>query len=128
MDKTARILIVDDDVDTVEAMRTLLESRSYEVIAAYDGEQGLEKARSEFPDIVLLDIMMTTIDQGFHVGHAIKNDPDLSDIKVIILTGLTEKTGFRFAPDTEWLPADDYLEKPIDPDELLKRIGKLLST
>ena len=128
MKKTAKILIVDDDRDAVEVIQTLLEAGPYEVIVAYDGEQGLEKARSESPDIVLLDVMMKTVDQGFHVCHAIKHDPNLSDTKVIILTGLTEKTGFRFSPDKDWLPADDYIDKPMNPNDLLRRIEKLLNT
>lgn len=129
MHQNPRILIVEDDPDVVEALKVVLESRSYEVLAATSGMKGLSLARSGEPDLVILDIMMETKDKGIQICHTIRNDPDLSHIPILVLTAVRQSTGFAFSPDTDedWLPADDYVEKPFIPDDLLARVRKLLA-
>jgi len=123
----AKILLVDDDPDFVEATRTVLESVPYEVIVAYDGDEGLVKVKEEQPDLILLDIIMPTQD-GFHVCEKLKSDPDLWHIPVIMLTSLSQQisqTTYSLQ-DGMMLEADDFIDKPVRPQELLARIARLL--
>jgi CheY-like chemotaxis protein len=123
----ARILLIDDDHDFIEATRTVLESVPYEVIVAYDGDEGLEKVQEERPDLVLLDIIMPTQD-GFHVCEKLKSDPELWHIPVIMLTSLSQRisdTAFS-VQDGMMLEADDFIDKPVRPTELLARVARLL--
>lgn len=122
-----RILLVDDDPDFVDATRTVLESVPYEVIVAYDGDEGLVKVQEERPDLILLDIIMPTKD-GFHVCEKLKNDPELWSIPVIMLTSLGQHIGETTysVQDGMMLEADDFIDKPVRPQELLARIERLL--
>ena len=128
MNQKARILIVDDDPAFVEATTAILKSGSYKVEAAYDKEQAMEKIKKGKPDLVLLDVMMQRLDDGFTMCYKLKHDPELKQIPVLMITGITEKTGFKFSPQTdgEYLEADDYVDKPIKADHLLKRVRSLL--
>lgn len=126
MTKRTRILLVDDDWDFVEATRMLLETR-YDVLVAYEGDEGLQKAREERPDLIILDIIMPTKD-GFLVCEELKKDSQLSRIPVLLLTAFSAKmaettTSLAQALTTE---ADDYVEKPVSPEELFRRVEKLL--
>ena len=128
MIKEAKILIVDDDPAFVEATTAILKSGSYKVNAAYDKEEAMEKIKKEEPDLVLLDVMMQRLDDGFTLCYKLKHDPELKKIPVLMITGVTKKTGFKFSPQTdgEYLEADDYVDKPIKAADLLKRVEKLL--
>lgn len=124
----AKILIIDDDADIVESMRVVLESKNYDVISASSGQEGLDKAKQENPDLIILDVMMPNMD-GFEMSRAIKGDPEHKNIPILMLTAIKEKSGLDFkkeAGDTTWLPVDDYCEKPLDPQELIAKIEKLL--
>jgi CheY-like chemotaxis protein len=127
MEKKAKILLVDDDIDFVEATKTILESKPYEVIVAYEGDEGLRKAREEKPDLVLLDIIMPVTD-GFTAAEQFKKDHQLSKIPVIILTSYAEMKGQTSIPVSRGyqLEAEDYVSKPISPQELLNRVEKYL--
>ena len=123
----AKILLVDDDPDFVEATRTVLESVPYDVVVAYDGDEGLVKVKEERPDLVLLDIIMPTQD-GFHVCEKLKSDPELWHIPVIMLTSLSQHisdTAYSMQ-DGMMLEADDFIDKPVRPAELLARVARLL--
>ncbi len=127
MTKTAKILLIDDDVDFVEATRTVLESKPYEVIVACEGNEGLQKARKENPDLIILDIIMPVKD-GFITAEQLKKDPELSKIPVLMLTSFAAKgsessiaVGGGLTLETE-----DYIDKPISPEELLSRVEKHL--
>lgn len=123
----AKILLVDDDPDFVEATRIVLESAPFEVSAAYDGDEALRKVREVNPDLIILDIIMPE-QHGFKVCEALKSDPDLSKIPVIMLTSLSQQMGetaFSLR-DGMMLEADDYVDKPVTPEELLRRVRKLL--
>lgn len=125
---TKKILIIDDDIDLVEAMRLTLESADFEVIDAQDGKKGLEKVSTNSPDLVILDVMMGTQDEGFHVAYQIRNNAETSDIPLIMLTAVGQETGFSFdkEKDEEFLPVNEFLEKPIDPDTLIELVKKNL--
>lgn len=124
----AKILIIDDDADIVESMRVVLESKNYDVVSASSGQEGLDKAKQENPDLIILDVMMPNMD-GFEMSRAIKGDPEHKNIPILMLTAIKEKSGLDFkkeAGDTTWLPVDDYCEKPLDSQELIAKIEKLL--
>jgi two-component system alkaline phosphatase synthesis response regulator PhoP len=123
-----RILIIDDDPDLVEAVSMLLENEGMEPLAAYGGVEGLEVARAQNPDLIILDVMMEDKD-GFEVAKEISKDPKLANIRVIMLTAVAEH-----AMDTSYAPhgaiksleADEWFDKPVDPAALVKRIKELL--
>ena len=119
-----KIIIIDDDIDLVEAMRITLESADFEVIDAQDGIKGLEKIRAENPDLIILDVMMGAQDEGFFVAYEIRKDPSIADIPIIMLTAVGQETGFKFnkEKDEEFLPVNEFLEKPVDPDNLVELV------
>ena len=127
MEKRAKILLVDDDVDFVEATKTVLESKPYEVIVAYEGDEALRKAREENPDLIILDIIMPVKD-GFTAAEQLKKDPELGKIPVIMLTSFSSRGQQTSIPASRGLTldADDYVEKPVAPEELLVRVDKYL--
>ncbi len=127
MDKQVRILVIDDDPLFVEATKTILESKDYQVLTASDGDIGLQKVREEKPDLVLLDIIMPTQD-GFSVCEEIKKDPQLADIPVVMLTSFAQKKGETDIPVSAGLEleAEGYIDKPVEPEELLRYVGKML--
>jgi DNA-binding response OmpR family regulator len=127
VERTARILIVDDDPDFVAATKKVLESKPYEVLVAYDGDEGLQKTREEKPDLIILDIIMPRED-GFRVCEEIKGDPQLAEIPVIILTSLSQRWGETVFSVTQGLTreAEDYIDKPVAPAELLRRVEERL--
>ena len=128
MSRKRKILVVDDDPDIVDASRAILESAGYEVDSAANGTEALEKVRSGAPDLVLLDIMMDRETEGFHVSYELKEDEETKDIPIIVLTAIGQKSGFSFSPeqDGDYLPVEDYIEKPLEPEVLLEKIGALL--
>lgn len=127
MERKAKILVVDDDPDFVAATRVVLESKPYEVIVAYDGDEGLKKAREERPDLIILDVIMPMKD-GFMVCQQLKKDPQLSSIPVLMLTAFAEKFGETSVSLSQGLTleAEDFIDKPVTPAELLLRVERLL--
>lgn len=123
----AKILVVDDEPDMVEMIKTALESASHRVVAAYNGQEGIEKARKEKPDAIILDIMMPVKD-GFIACKELKEDPLCKNIPVLILSAMNEHFAHtRYAKSMGLeLDAEDYIDKPIDPKLLLARVDKLL--
>ena len=127
MIKKPRILLIDDDLDFVEATKTVLESKPYEVIVAYDGDDGLRKAKEKNPDLIILDVIMPVKD-GFATAAQLKKDPELSKIPVLVLTSFAERGGESTVAVSGGLTleTEDYIDKPIRPDELLSRVEKYL--
>ena len=127
MEKKAKILLVDDDLDFVESTKTVLESKPYEVIVAYEGDEGLRKAREEDPDLILLDIIMPVKD-GFTAAEQLKKDPQLSKIPVLMLTSFSQRVGETPLSISRGftLEAEDYIEKPVTPENLLMSIDRYL--
>ena len=130
MPTQAKVLVVDDDPDLVESVKTVLESKSYQVVVAYNGEDGLQKVVDEKPDLIILDVIMPGKD-GFTVCKELKENPHyyfFSKIPVLLLTvfpgGMEEtKVPLSVGMTTE---AEDYIQKPFKPDELLERAEALL--
>lgn len=131
MAKGADILIIDDDRDLVESIRIVLESRKYGVRTAHNGKDGFKQVQEKAPDLILLDVMMATDTEGFSLAYKLRNNPAYKDIPIIMVTGFTKKmaeTGpekFQHIMGENW-PVTQFLEKPIDPEELLSVIEKVL--
>lgn len=121
-----KILIVDDDADLVEAVSTLLSSKGYQVVTALSGQEGYEKAKSEKPDLMFLDVMMAHKSEGFDIARNMKKSDDTKDIPVVIITGIRKEMNlpFGFEPDGDWLPVKAVLEKPVKPEALLKVVAE----
>jgi len=127
MEKKGKILLVDDDVDFVESTKIILESKPYEVIVAYEGDEGLRKAREENPDLIILDVIMPVKD-GFTAAEQLKKDPQLSKIPVIMLTAFAAMGGETSIPVSRGftLETEDYIDKPISPEALLAKVEKYI--
>jgi len=119
-----KVLIIDDDIDLVEAMRITLEGAGLLVIDAQDGQKGLDKIKKEKPDLIILDVMMGTQDEGFHIAYSLRNDPLTADLPIIMLTAIGQETGFAFnkEKDGDFLPVNEFIEKPINPDKLIETV------
>jgi CheY-like chemotaxis protein len=133
MDKP-KILIIDDDLDAVELIRITLEANNYDVFSAGNGTEGLKLVKEIRPDLIILDVMMDTATEGFQVSYQLRSkDPkseyrEFSHTPIIMMTGISQKMHMKFSPeqDGDYLPVDEFLEKPVRVDPLLEKIKKLL--
>jgi len=123
-----KILIVDDDADFVEATKNVLKSSGYDVEWAQNGKEAFEKLKAAKPDLILLDVMMTTKDEGFDVSRKLAGDEALKNIPIIMITGIRKEMQlpFGFETDSNWLPVKTVLEKPVKPLKLIDEIKNLL--
>jgi CheY-like chemotaxis protein len=123
-----KVLVIDDDSDFVESILNLLEARGYAVASASNGKEGVQKAKSEKPDLILLDVMMTTKDEGFNVARELHGIEGLTKTPVIMVTGVRKEMNlpFGFEPDETWLPVKQILEKPVKPEVLLNAVADAL--
>jgi CheY-like chemotaxis protein len=128
----AKILLVDDDPDLIEAMRMVLEGAGYDCVQALSGTRALELLPREKPDLIMLDVMMDDMTEGFHVAYKIRK-PEVGlepfvDIPIIMLTAIGQRTGMKFdrLTDGEYLPVDEFLEKPVQPSVLVEKVRGLL--
>jgi len=125
----AKILVIDDDPDILDAVTMILESQDYEVVTAQNGLEGLAKIEAEKPNLLILDLLMPKMD-GFALYKEL-HDPKWAkhkDMPILILTSVREEASRRrYELETgRELDADDYVEKPFSPDILLKRVGRLI--
>jgi DNA-binding response OmpR family regulator len=118
-----KILIVDDEVDLVETIRFPLEGEGFKVLASYDGEDALNQARKENPDLILLDIMLPKLN-GYKVCRLLKFDERYRHIPIVMLTAKTQEKDRTLGKETG---ADEYLTKPFDLEELLAKVKSYLS-
>ena len=128
--ENAKILIVDDDPDLTKALKATLESKNYIVITASNGSEGMDKINTDKPDLLILDVMMATAEDGFEMARELKNDPQFKKMPILMLTAIKGRTGIDFkssAGDPNWLPVDSFLDKPVEPQVLLAEIKRLLS-
>jgi CheY-like chemotaxis protein len=120
----ARILVVDDDPDFVEITRTILESNGYEVASAANGDQALKAMRQNLPDLVLLDVMMSTVLDGLNLSHVISEDPELRKVPVVMVSSITDSPSAGMFPTDEYIPIDAWISKPVQPDDLLSKVAQ----
>jgi DNA-binding response OmpR family regulator len=122
MSDLRKILVVDDEIDLVEMLTMRLESNNYQVISASDGQEGLDKARTEKPDLIILDLMLPKID-GYKVCRMLKFDEKYRQIPVILFTARAQESDIKLG---EEVGADAYVTKPFEPDILLGKVAELL--
>ncbi len=159
-----KVLIVDDEVDVIEAMSTILETAGYKVITSNNKKEALKLAKAAEPDLAILDVMMTTHYEGFELAEDLVNDPDCKNIPILMHTSIevlttseasvrdmarefrqdpkyrelqvillkniaTGKAGIDYRTEDGkaiWVPVSGFLNKPVDPKELLQEINSLL--
>jgi len=124
-----KILIIDDNINFVKMNSAVLVSGGYEVEAAYNAEEGFTKVEFGKPDAIVLDLMMERHDSGFTLAKKLKSHPTYKNIPILMLTAVGDATGFKFSMETDgyWMKTDDYAEKPIEPDLLLEKVGRLIA-
>lgn len=137
MNETNKILLVDDDKDLVEALRLVLESRGYRVLAAYDAASGISVTERERPDLLLLDVMMPEATEGFHVVWNLRQRSEayFQAVPIILLTAIHQRTSLRFYPDSgdgtyragEYLPVQGFVDKPVQPEVLITEVARVLA-
>ena len=125
------VLLIDDDIDMVEVMKIVLESSGYSVSSAYDPETGFVKAKTEKPDAIVLDVMFGAAEKvrGFDTAVRIRKDKEIASIPILMITSVNEKIpgmGFSSETDGEYMPVDGFINKPAQPEELIKTIKELL--
>jgi CheY-like chemotaxis protein len=128
----AKILIIDDDPDIVTAVRLSLESAGHQIVEASSGKEGLKKIKAEHPELIILDVMMETHTEGFQLAQKLHSPDPASDLKhfkdipILMLTAIHSTTPMRYEPDIDYLPVELFVDKPIDPDDLIKKVSWVL--
>ena len=124
-----RILIVDDDADMRLAVKTVLSSAGYEVLEASNHQEAERAMQSGPVHLAVLDVMMETDTEGFHLAYQIRRDEKFKDIPIIMFTCIEKKTGMAFdlKSSGDYLPVQAFLRKPLDPEELKREVARLLS-
>jgi len=128
----SKILVIDDDPDFRDAVTSILQSAMYDVVTASDPTEGKDRILKEKPDLILLDIMMDSLFDGFSLCHNIKTGKEFKEVKdtpVIFVSAVKEIAGSRFqfkGEDQGMVGPDDYIDKPVKPDDLIASIEKLL--
>ncbi len=123
-----KILVIDDDPDFLLAVQMVLEAHDFEMESAATPEEGINKVLSTEPDLVILDVMMPTGYEGFEVAREIREKHKLIELPILMLTCIhsVKKVPYRFAPDEEYLPVDVFLDKSIEPEQLIDTIQEML--
>jgi DNA-binding response OmpR family regulator len=122
----AKILIVDDDPDFVEATRLVLEAEGFEVTSAADGDRGLAAVRAEKPDLMILDVIMKTVLDGLYVSQEMAKRPEAERVPILMVTSIANTDYAALFPTDEYIQINDFLSKPIAPGELIRRVKALL--
>ncbi|HMU44232.1 MAG TPA: response regulator [Ignavibacteriaceae bacterium] len=120
----AKIIVIDDDPDILDASSIVLNSKGYDVITSNNPESGYKMIKQESPDLIILDVMMNEPDDGFFLAQKLRREKITTPI--ILYTSVSKTVGIEFGV-SEIVPVDEYVEKPISPDELLRKVDKLLN-
>jgi CheY-like chemotaxis protein len=133
MDHTKVILLVDDDPDIRDALSVILRSKGYAIKTAANGREAFAILNAEKPDLMVLDIMMTTDIEGFDFAYELKNNPQFESLPIIIMTNFLDKVhesgsdSVRHILDETW-PADWFFEKPVDVEKFLLKIDEIVKS
>ena len=122
----AKILIVDDDPDFTDATRIVLEKAGHTVVNAVSGDQGFQRAKEEKPDLIVLDVIMDSVLDGVSMSQNMREDPEMRDIPIIMVTSIANTDYAELFPSDEYLHIRAFLTKPVSPSALLKQVDKLL--
>ncbi len=123
-----KILVVDDDVDVLETRKIVLEHNNFEVVTATNIKVAEEILNKGSIDLIILDVMMEKDSDGFNFAQFVKGDERFKSIPIILATAVNQRTKFKFdlEKDGNFLPVEKFMEKPIDPDDLIATIRGLL--
>ncbi|MCL4466238.1 MAG: response regulator [Chloroflexi bacterium] len=124
---SGKILVVDDDVDFIETTRAALEAEGYTVLAASDSNQGLQVARAERPNLVILDVMMSWALDGLRMSADLHEDPALAKVPVIMVSSIASTEYAGTFPTDQPLHVDEFISKPMKSAELAARVKNLLA-
>lgn len=122
-----KILIIDDDPDFVRTTGIVLKSSGYEVSEAFSGKEGLEKSKSDKPDLYIIDLMMETYSEGSNIVRILSEDMETKTKPRIMITSVDLKGPWEAYPQDEWLACDFLLQKPVSPDDLLRCVESALA-
>jgi DNA-binding response OmpR family regulator len=120
----AKIAIIDDDPDILDASTLILQSKGYDVITATNPDDGYKLIKEQNPDLIILDVMMNEPDDGFFLAQKLRREK--IDIPIIMYTSVSKTLGLEFAAG-EMIPVDEFVEKPISPETLIEKVEKLLA-
>lgn len=124
-----RILVIEDDRDMQEAIQDILASEEYDVECCSTGPAGLEALQKAPPDLLLLDIMLGTPSEGFHIAYKMRDDERLKHVPIIIISSIGERLGMDYVRElgTDYLPAESFLEKPLKANALRETVRRVLA-
>ncbi len=114
-----KVLLADDDPDFVEIMSMILKQDGYEVDSATSGDDALKKMRSSRPDVLLLDVMMSTVLDGVNVSFAMSEDPELKSIQIVMISSIPDSPNADRFPTDEYVPISAWITRPVKPEALL---------
>ena len=123
----AKILIVDDDPDFLNATRIVLEKEGHRIIGAKSGDEGYKRTKEDKPDLIILDVMMDTVLDGVSMSRQVYDDETIHDIPIIMVTSIANTDYAELFPTDEYIHIQAFMSKPIDPAKLIKRVTKLLA-
>jgi CheY-like chemotaxis protein len=123
----ARILVVDDDPDFVATTRIVLERAGHSVTNASNSLEALKCIKEDTPDLIILDVIMSTVLDGLLVSQELEHHPDYKDIPIIMVTSIASTSYAELFPTDEYVHLDTFLSKPVSPERLLKEVGRLLA-
>ncbi len=122
------ILLIDDDADIHEVVKMILEPKGYQIECALTGPSGMEAARKLSPDMILLDIMLDSPSEGFHLAYEFKKDEALKDIPIVIISSIGKTMGIDYSKElgSDYVPANRFLDKPFDAAQLRSAVEEAL--
>ena len=121
-----KILVIDDDPDFVESTRIMLEAGGYQVVSAANGNQGLNKVAQEKPDLVILDVIMSTVLDGLSMSQKMSENQDFKNVPVLMVTSIANTDYAALFPTDEDINISSFLTKPISTEQLLSQVQRLL--
>lgn len=121
------VLIVDDDPDFVEITSMILKQHGYTVSTAASGDEALEQMRAQRPDVLLLDVMMSTVLDGVNVSFAMSEDPELKSVPIVMISSIPDSPNAEKFPTDEYVPISAWITKPVNPDKLVSTVERLAS-
>ncbi len=123
----AKILVVDDDPDFVEVMRTVLMADGHEIISAGSGAEGMRQVARQQPDLVILDVIMSTVLDGLTMSQRMADDPEFRQVPIIMVTSIANTDYAALFPMSDYIHIDAFLSKPVNPRELRAKVDSLLA-
>lgn len=123
----AKILIVDDDPDFLNATRIVLEKEGHWIISAKSGDEGYKRSKEDKPDLIILDVMMDSVLDGVSMSRQVYDDETIHDIPILMVTSIANTDYAELFPTDEYIHIQAFMSKPIDPAKLIKRVNKLLA-